>query len=115
MKAIYALYDDPDIAQDAVNGLRAAGIADRAIVIRASEPFDEHEFGARDAATSLPKLAAVGGALGLTFAFWLTQTVPRLCRDRGWAPVTQRAGISRAPARSSTSSMPWKRSSTSIR
>ena len=78
MKAIYALYDDADVAQNAVNGLRAAGIADRAIVIMSSEPFDEHEFGARDAATALPWFAFLGGILGFTFAFWLTDTVPQL-------------------------------------
>jgi Alternative complex III, ActD subunit len=88
MKAIYALYDDTESAQGAVDGLRAAGFADRSIVIMSAEPFDEHEFGARDAKTVLPWIAAAGGALGLTFAFWLTNTVPRLWSIRtGGMPI----------------------------
>ena len=43
-----ALYDDPDVAQRAVDGLRAAGAADGDIVVMSSEPFEEHEFGQRD-------------------------------------------------------------------
>ena len=33
MSAIYALYDDGDAAQRAVNGLRNAGVADSAITV----------------------------------------------------------------------------------
>jgi hypothetical protein len=37
--AIYGLYDDPEVAQRAVDGLRAAGADDADIVVMSSEPF----------------------------------------------------------------------------
>ena len=49
MKAIYGLYDDPHVAQRAVDNLRAAGVADAEITVMSSEPFDHFEFGHRDA------------------------------------------------------------------
>lgn len=78
MKAVYGLYDDPDIAQRAVNGLRAVGVHDRDIVVMSSEPFEEHEFSHRDKATWLHWIAGGGGVLGLTFAYWLTSTTQML-------------------------------------
>src|SRR5579863_8187936 len=49
LKAIYALYPDPDSAQRAVDALRDSGArlgvkADN-IAIVSSEPFEEHAFG----------------------------------------------------------------------
>jgi Protein of unknown function (DUF3341) len=72
VKALYALYTDPDTVQRAVNGLRAAGVADRDIVVMSSEPFEEYEFSHRDSATWLPWIAGVGGGIGLLTGYWLT-------------------------------------------
>jgi hypothetical protein len=83
MTAIYGLYDDPDVAQRAVNGLRAAGAADGDIVVMSSEPFEEHEFGQRDQSSSLYWAAGLGGVAGLTSGAWLTSFT-----QRAWPIVT---------------------------
>jgi hypothetical protein len=83
MKAVYALYPDPDSAQRAVNELRAAGVPDREIVVMSSEPFEEYEFSHRDSATWLHWIAGAGGAVGLAVAYWLTSTTQQL-----WPIVT---------------------------
>lgn len=79
MKAIYALYPDPDSAQRAVDTLRDSGArlgvnADD-IAIVSSEPFEEHEFGRgvnpRDHKSFMPWLAALGGVLGGLTGYWL--------------------------------------------
>src|SRR5437867_2915795 len=72
MKAVYGLYLDPDAAQAAWNDLRAAGVDAGAIAVLSSEPFEEHEFSRRHAATWLPWIAGVGGAVGLALGYWLT-------------------------------------------
>ncbi len=74
MSAVYALYSDPESAQVAVDRLRAAGVPDGEITVISSEPYESHEFGARDKSTWMFRIAAVGGAVGLTFAYWLTRT-----------------------------------------
>ncbi len=63
MNAIYGLYVDPDSAQRAFGGLRAAKVEDRNIVVMSSEPFESYEFGQRDRRTIMPWLAAAGAAL----------------------------------------------------
>ena len=73
MKAIYALYDEPDDVQRAVDNLRAAGLADRQIVVISSEPIEEYEFSNRDKATWLYFIAGGGGVVGLAFGTWLTR------------------------------------------
>ena len=83
MKAIYALYDDPDRAQWAVNGLRAAGIAERDIRIMSGDPIEEYEFGQRDKATWMHWIAGGGGLAGLLFGTWLTSAT-----ERAWPLVT---------------------------
>jgi len=70
--AIYALYDDPAIAQKAVDGLRAAGVADKDIAVMSSEPFEEYEFSQRDSAHWLHWVAGLGGAAGCGGGYWLT-------------------------------------------
>ncbi len=79
MKGIYGLYSDPDSAQRAVNELRRAGVADRAITVIASQPHEEYEFSHRYKETWIFWIAAGGGVLGLgiglalayiTEAFW---------------------------------------------
>ena len=77
MSAVYALYSTPESAQAAVNRLRAAGVADRDITVISSEPFESHEFGSRDKATWIFWIAGAGGAVGLAFAYWLTQMTER--------------------------------------
>ena len=72
MKAIYALYTSPEIAQRAVDGLREAGVPDAEIQVMSSEPFEEYEFSDRDQATWLHWVAGVGGVIGLTGAYLLT-------------------------------------------
>jgi len=79
MNGIYGLYSDPDSAQHAVNELRRAGVADRAITVIASQPYEEYEFSHRYKQTWIFWIAAGGGVLGLgiglalayiTEAFW---------------------------------------------
>lgn len=72
MRALYALYSHPDVAQRAVDALRAAGVPDRQIVVISSEPFEEYEFSHRDKATWLYKIACLGGATGMAAGYWLT-------------------------------------------
>jgi hypothetical protein len=70
---IYALYDGPDAALRAVDGLRAAGLNDSQITIVSSEPLEHHPLGERDKATWMFWIAGAGGAIGLATAVWLTR------------------------------------------
>jgi hypothetical protein len=81
--AIYGLYDDPDVAQRAVDRLRAAGVAETDIQVMSSEPFEEHEFSHKDSATWLHWIAGAGGVVGLGSAYWLTSAT-----QRAWPIVT---------------------------
>ena len=72
MNAVYALYDNPAAVQRAVDGLRAAGVADADIQIMSSEPFEEYEFGHKDSASWIHWIAGLGGITGLTAAYLLT-------------------------------------------
>jgi hypothetical protein len=72
MRAVYALYPDPDSAHRAVQSLRAAGIADPSITVISGEPIEEHELGHRDRATWMWWIASAGGLTGLAFGTWLT-------------------------------------------
>ena len=73
MSAIYGLFSSPGAAQRAVNGLRAAGIGDDRISVISSEPFEEHEFAARDHATWMGWITLGGAIAGLASATWLTR------------------------------------------
>lgn len=77
MKAVYALYTDPDAAQRAVNELRTLGVAERDIVVMSSEPFEEYEFSHRDKATWLHWIAGGGGLAGLILGYLLTTATQR--------------------------------------
>ena len=77
MKAIYALYSNPDAAHRAVKGLRDAGVADRDITIVSGEPIEEHELGERDRSTWMFWIAGAGGAAGLAVATWLARMTQR--------------------------------------
>jgi hypothetical protein len=71
VKAVYALFDDPNVALRAVNSLRASGVADGDITIMASDPIEGHELMARDSHTIMPWLAVAGGVIGLALAVGL--------------------------------------------
>ena len=83
MTAVYGLYDDPHVAQQAVNNLRAAGVKDGDITVISSEPFDHFEFGHRDAKTAMPWIAAAAGAAGLVLTYYLLGA-----SQRSWALKT---------------------------
>ena len=72
MKAVYALYLDPQSAQAAYDDLRAAGVGADDITVISSEPFEEYEFTRRHSTTWLPRIAGGGGAAGLAVGYWLT-------------------------------------------
>ena len=77
MKAVYALYPDPDAAQTAVDNLVAAGVDQRAITVISSEPFEEQPFSHRDRKTWMFWIAGAGGVVGLVFGAWLTAMTER--------------------------------------
>jgi hypothetical protein len=83
VKAVYGLYADPEAAQRAVDGLRAAGIAEREITVMSSEPIEEYPFSQRDKATWLPWIAGVGGFFGLLVGTWLPSMA-----ERSWPLAT---------------------------
>jgi hypothetical protein len=83
MKAVYGLYADPHLAQQAVTNLRSAGIADRDITVISSEPFEHFEFGNRDAKTAMPWIAAGAGIAGLLLTYYLLGL-----SQRSWPLVT---------------------------
>ena len=73
MSAIYALYDDGDAAQRAVNGLRKAGVAESAITVISDQPMEAYEFGEMNRQTRIWYIASIGGVAGLAFSTWLTR------------------------------------------
>jgi hypothetical protein len=88
MKAVYGLYRDGQAAQQAVNRLRAAGIADRDITVISAQPMEEYEFGHMDKATWMWWLACLGGLIGMPVGFgltWLTETAWPM--DVGGLPI----------------------------
>ena len=77
MKAVYGLYPDGHGAQQAVNRLRAAGLADRQITIMSAQPMEDFEFGHVDRANWIWWFACAGGLVGMAVGFfltWLTET-----------------------------------------
>jgi hypothetical protein len=88
MKAVYGLYRDGQAAQQAVNRLRAAGIADRDITVISAQPMEDYEFGQMDKATWMWWLACLGGLIGMSIGFgltWLTETAWPI--DVGGLPI----------------------------
>jgi hypothetical protein len=88
MKAVYGLYRTGQSAQQAVNRLRAAGIADRDITVISAQPMEDYEFGQMDKATWMWWLACLGGVIGMSVGFgltWLTETAWPL--DVGGLPI----------------------------
>ncbi len=72
MKALYALYPDGSSAQQAVDGLRAAGIADRDMTVLSAQPMEDYEFGDMDKGTWMWWCACAGGLVGISVGVWLT-------------------------------------------
>jgi len=83
MSAVYGLYPEPEMAQQAVNNLRAAGVPEADITVISSEPFEHFEFGHRDAKTSMPWIATFAGAFGLVLTYYLLGA-----SQRSWPLVT---------------------------
>jgi ActD protein len=76
VKAIYGLYPTGQAAQQAVNRLRAAGVADRDITIMSSQPMEDFEFGHMGGKSWMWWIACGGGLLGMSTAFglaWITE------------------------------------------
>jgi hypothetical protein len=77
MKALYALYADPDAAQRAVDALKTTGsslgISHRQIVVVTAEPFDGYDFSDEHSQTHIFLLASIGGVCGAILGFWLTR------------------------------------------
>jgi len=76
VKSIYGLYGSGQAAQQAVNRLRAAGVADRDITIQSAQPMEDFEFGHIDSKTWMWWIACGGGLLGMATAYglaWLTE------------------------------------------
>jgi hypothetical protein len=77
VKAVYGLYPDGHAAQQAVNRLRASGLADRDITILTAQPMEDFEFGHIDKTSYVWWIACGGGLLGMALGFfltWLTET-----------------------------------------
>jgi hypothetical protein len=77
MKALYALYSDPDAAQRAVNSLKIAagslGLGEGQIVVVTAEPFDGYDFSDEHAETHIFLLASIGGIMGAILGYLLTR------------------------------------------
>lgn len=73
MSALYAMYPDGNRAQQAVNALRTAGVADNDITVISAEPMEHYEFGEMHRSTTIWTIASMGGLAGLLFGTWLTR------------------------------------------
>jgi hypothetical protein len=83
LNAIYALYANPKSAEQAIEALHTAGIADRDIVVRSSMPIDMRSAIGRERSTGLFWIAAAGGGVGGLVGVWLTTATAR-----AWPLVT---------------------------
>jgi hypothetical protein len=83
VKAIYGLYSDPELAQQAVDELRRDGVPDRSITVITSQPYEEYEFSHRFKHTWLFWIASAGGAFGL-----LAGLAIALITETSWPLVT---------------------------
>jgi hypothetical protein len=72
MTAVYGLYPTGQSAQEAVNRLRSAGLADREITILSAQPMEDFEFGHIDRRSYLWWLACGGALVGMAAALGLT-------------------------------------------
>ena len=72
MRAVYALYPDGASAQRAVDGLRAAGVADAEITVISACPMEDFEFSHIGGKNRLWYVACAGGLVGFLASTWLT-------------------------------------------
>ena len=72
MTGVYGLFSTPELAQQAVDGLRASGVPEHEITIQSSEPLEEYAFGSRDRDTLMPWIAVLGAAIGMATGYFLT-------------------------------------------
>jgi Protein of unknown function (DUF3341) len=73
VKAIYALYPDGHTAQQAVDGLRRAGVPDSEITVISSTPMEDFEFSHINGKNRLWYVASLGGFIGLVGSIALTR------------------------------------------
>ena len=73
MTGMYALYQDGQSAERAVNALRASGVADTDIAVITAEPMEDYEFAAINHRTLIWYIASAGGLIGLALGTWLTR------------------------------------------
>jgi len=71
MKSVYALYADGGSAQQAVDRLRAAGVADADITVISSAPMEDFEFSHLGGKSRLWYVACAGGLVGFIGSTWL--------------------------------------------
>jgi hypothetical protein len=72
MTGVYGLFATPELAQQAVDGLRDSGVSEHEITVQSSEPLEEYEFGTRDRNTLMPWIAVLGAAIGMATGYFLT-------------------------------------------
>ena len=72
MTGVYGLFATPDLAQQAVDELKASGVPEQEIIVQTSEPMEEYAFGSRDRYTLMPWIAVLGAAIGLATGYFLT-------------------------------------------
>jgi hypothetical protein len=72
MIGVYGLFTTPELAQQAVDGLRVSGVAENEITIQSSEPMEEYAFGSRDRETLMPWIAVLGAVIGMAIGYFLT-------------------------------------------
>jgi hypothetical protein len=81
MKAIYALYADPEAAQRAVDSLRAASselkFDTKQIIIVSGEPHEGYEFNDSHTTATPYRLAVLGAIVGGTLGYLLTTLTQR--------------------------------------
>jgi hypothetical protein len=73
MKPIYTLFADRRAAERAVRNLRAAGVAERDIVVMSGEPMEDSELARLHTPTWMWYIATAGGAVGCAAAVALTR------------------------------------------
>jgi hypothetical protein len=87
VKAVYALYDEGRSAQQAVNALRMAGVADRDITVISGQPIEDFEFGQMDSANWLWWFACAGGLAGMLLGYSLTWVAQNAWPLEGGWPI----------------------------
>jgi len=88
MTGMYGLFETPELAQQAVDALRASGVPEHEITIQSSEPMEEYAFGTRDRNTLMPWLAVLGATIGMATGYYLTSITQQAWPiSTGWMPI----------------------------